>query len=226
MSTGAISFLFDYISPNAYLAWDRIEALATHHGRVVEPVPVLFAGLLNAHGLVGPAEVRVKWAWMLRDILRKAQRLDIPLEPPASHPFNSLLPLRVTSLPMDSDTRRRLVGALFRAIWAGGLNASDPAAVARIVSGTGLDGPRAVENAVTDATKRLLRRQTEAAVEQGVFGVPTMLVDGELFWGFDDFEPIDRMLSGDEPPLDTALLERWSSVTQSADRRGKDPDKT
>ena len=122
---GAVRFLFDYISPNAYIAWTRIHDLARRAGRSVEPVPVLFAGLLQAHGLKGPAEIPAKWRWMLRDILRKASELGIDLEPPESHPFNPLLALRVSSLELAVEPRRRMIDALFRAVWAGGPGARE-----------------------------------------------------------------------------------------------------
>ena len=59
-----IRFLFDYISSNAYLAWVELPKLAARYGALVVPVPVLFAGLLEAHGQLGPAEVRPKALWM------------------------------------------------------------------------------------------------------------------------------------------------------------------
>ena len=115
---GAVRFLFDYISPNAYIAWTRIHDLARRVDRFVEPVPVLFAGLLQAHGLQGPAEVPAKWRWMLRDILRKSTEFGIDLDPPESHPFNPLLALRISSLDLAAGSRRRMIDALFRAVWA------------------------------------------------------------------------------------------------------------
>jgi 2-hydroxychromene-2-carboxylate isomerase len=109
---------------------------------------------------------------------------------------------------------------LFRAVWARGQDVADPAVVARLASGAGLAGPQAVENAGDEAIKRRLRRNTEEAISAGAFGVPTMLVDGELFWGFDDFPVLDRCLSGEEPPFEPERVARWHAVQASADRRG------
>ena len=72
-SSSDIRFFLDYISSNAYLAWHEIHSLAEPYGRRVDPVPVLFAGLLNAHGQLGPAEVPPKALWMNRNIHRKAE---------------------------------------------------------------------------------------------------------------------------------------------------------
>jgi len=93
MASEAVRFYFDFVSPNAYLAWTQLPALAAQYGTAIEPVPVLFAGLLEAHGQLGPAEMPAKTRWMVRNNLRKAARLGVALNPPAFHPFNPLLAL-------------------------------------------------------------------------------------------------------------------------------------
>src|SRR4030095_6918845 len=135
-----IRFLFDFISSNAYLAWIQLPKLAARYGASVEPVPVLFAGLLEAHGQLGPAEVGPKARWMSRNNLRKAALLGLPLAPPAHHPFNPLLSLRLSSLPLPEEERRMLIDALFQAVWVRGVRASDPPAVADFVTAAGLRG--------------------------------------------------------------------------------------
>src|SRR5262249_17604158 len=208
MAARAVRFYFDYISPNAYLAWSQLHAMAERHGRSVEPVPVLFAGLLEAHGQLGPAEVPPKALWMARNNLRKATLLGIPLRPPASHPFNPLLVLRVSSLPIEEDARRRLIDALFAATWARELRVDDPAVVARAVDEAGLDGEALVAEAGRAESKARLRQQTELAIGAGVFGVPTAIVDGELFWGYDDFPFLERFLAGSDP-IDGEAAKAW-----------------
>jgi 2-hydroxychromene-2-carboxylate isomerase len=218
----AIDFYFDYISPNAYIAWTQIRELARRHGRQVTPHPVLFAGLLQAHGLLGPAEVPAKWRWMLRDIVRKCRRLDLPLRPPASHPFNPLLALRVSSLPMDPAARERLIDRLFHAVWAEAADVSEPATVAAAATAAGLDGDAVVESAARPETKAALRRRTDEAVERGAFGVPTMIAGGELFWGYDDFDHLEARLAGRDP-LDAEDLAPWLAIRPTATRRRPRP---
>jgi len=213
-----IRFFFDYISPNAWLAWARLRGFAARAGRGVEPVPVLFAGLLDASGRPGPAEVPAMWRWMVRNVLRKGALYGVPVNPPHSHPFNPLLALRVSSLPMSDAQREEVVESLFRAVWVDGVDLSDRSEVARRVSAAGMDGDRAVRDAGERQVKDLLRRRTEEAVAAGVFGVPTMLVDGELFWGNDDLEFMERFLGGRDPivPEDASP---WQRVPSSARRR-------
>ncbi|MDP3936655.1 MAG: 2-hydroxychromene-2-carboxylate isomerase [Deltaproteobacteria bacterium] len=216
--TGSIRFYFDYISSNAYLAWARLPELAARYGRSVEPVPSLFAGLLNAHGQLGPAEVLPKAWWMCKNNLRKAALIDLPLRAPAAHPFNPLLPLRVSSLSMPAGTKSKLISGLFAGHWARRVDISKPDAVAAIATEAGLDGEKALREAQAPEIKQHLRETTEAAVAEGVFGVPTMIVDGELFWGYDDFPYLERFLAG-EDPLDREALTEWAEIPRAVRRR-------
>ena len=188
-------FHFDFISPYAYLAWTQIHALAAKHGRTVEPVPVLFAGLLKAWGHKGPAQIPPKRAYVGKDIARNARLLGQPVRTPPQHPFNPLLALRVASLDMSAPARNALVNGLFGATWASGEGVTEAAVVARIAASCGV--PDAIERAGRDEAKQALRAATEAAVERGLWGVPTVDVDGELFWGLDSLPHLDRFLGGE-----------------------------
>lgn len=222
MPVTRLSFLFDFISPNAYIAWSRIHELAGRHQASVDPVPLLFAGLLSAKGAVGPAEVRDKWRWMIRDIVRKGAALGLTLEPPRSHPFNPLLALRLASLPLPDVERRRLIDALFGAVWAGGPGVTDPDVVADVLNAAGFDGPALVRDAGQPRAKARLREQTERAAAEGVFGVPSVIVRSDradrLFWGYDDFPQVDAYLAGNDS-LDETVLKAWEAVRPTAVRR-------
>jgi len=221
MGSAPIRFLFDYISHNAYLAWTQLPAVAARFGREIAIEPVLFAGLLNSHGQLGPAEVPPKARWMMLDVVRKARRLGVPIAPPHTHPFNPLLALRVTHAAAPGEERRRLVDALFRATWGESKDVSSPAEVARVASAAGLDGPALVAGAGSDAAKRRLREATERALADGVFGVPSFLADGALFWGFDDLGHLALFLGG-EDPLQAGDEARFTSYAASARRRRPD----
>jgi 2-hydroxychromene-2-carboxylate isomerase len=206
---GPLRFYFDFLSSNAYLAWIALPALAERHGRRIELVPVLFPKLLEAYGQLGPAEVPPKMRWMARNNLRKAKLLGVALRPPAFHPFNPLLALRISSLDLEDAARARLVSGLFRAVWTDRRHASDPAVVAAIADAAGLDGTALVAAAQTSEAKDRLRRQTADALSVGVFGVPTVRVDGELFFGYDDFDFLERFLAGNDP-LDATEAAIWT----------------
>src|SRR5438093_7281958 len=115
MPSTTLRFYFDYISSNAYLAWTQLPALAAKYGFAIEPVPVLFAGLLEAHGQLGPAEIPGKAVWMGKNNVRKAVLLGVPINPRTFDPFNLLLALRVSSLALEIAAGRALSGTRFDA---------------------------------------------------------------------------------------------------------------
>src|SRR5262245_19221684 len=153
MSALVVRFLFDFISPYAYLAWTQIHAVAERRGAVVEPEPVLFAALLNKHGNKGPAEIPPKRIYIFKDTLTRARRLGVPLVPPPTHPFNPLLALRAASIDLPGDRRRALIDALFQATWGGGGGVTGPAEVAAAATAAGLDGQAVIAAAGTHEVK-------------------------------------------------------------------------
>jgi 2-hydroxychromene-2-carboxylate isomerase len=221
LSAAPIRFCFDYISHNAYLAFTQLDLLEARFGRAFVLEPVLFAGLLNHWGQLGPAEVPPKARWMMLDVVRKARRLGVPIAAPATHPFVPLLALRATFAEREAARRKPIAAALFRAVWAESVDVSDAREVARVLEAAGLDGERIAAFAQSDAAKAELRAATERAIADGVFGVPSFLVDGELFWGFDDMVHLELHLAGRDPlaPGDPA---RFTAYRASARRRRPD----
>jgi 2-hydroxychromene-2-carboxylate isomerase len=213
-----VRFYFDFISPYAYLASTQIGALAARHGRTVELVPILFAGLLEANGQLGPAEIPRKRTYVFKDATRIAHALGVVLRPPPAHPFNPLLGLRVCSADLAPELRARAVATLFRAVWAGGPGITDPATVERLLDDAGLPGAALVASAATDQIKQRVRSQTDDALAHGAFGVPTMLVDGELFWGVDSLPHVERRLEGNDP-IDGIDIAAFLTMPVQASRR-------
>ena len=212
-----IKFYFDYISHNAYIAWTQMVDIAQKYDRVVEPVPVLFAGLLKAHNQLGPAEVPVKLNWMTSNVLRKAALLNIPLNPPASHPFNPLLSLRASLIDIEHEKRIELITSIFNGVWVEGLDVTNPEVMAEIFVKCGIDSQPALAECNGQQVKTRLLENTNQAIDNGVFGVPSMVIDDELFWGYDDFAYMELFLKG-EDPLDKKSLENWLHVKSSAQR--------
>jgi 2-hydroxychromene-2-carboxylate isomerase len=220
----AIELWFDFISPYAYLAWQRIHPLAAAHERELVYRPTLFAALLDHWGQLGPAEIGPKRVFVFKQVLRRAHALGVPLQPPPRHPFNPLLGLRLACLELDPATRRSLIDLLFRATWAGGPGIDEPAVVADLLRDAGLDADALIAAATTPANKRALIDNGEAAIAAGVFGVPTMIADGELFWGDDSVPELDAFLRG-EDPVDRDALARWRDLPVGAARaRASEPE--
>jgi len=215
---GRLYFYFDFISHNAWLAWGRAQELAAQHGLAFEPVPVVFGALLKANGQLGPAEVPPKLHWMLWNVLRKARLHGIPLAPPHSHPFNPLAALRLACCELPAAQRLRLIDRIFRATWAESRAVSEPEVLRELVLDCGLDDEALLAESQSDSVKARLRESTEAALAAGVFGVPSVRVRGELFWGFDDLPFLEQFLQGVDPLGDPAEHQAWLQVRPSVQR--------
>lgn len=198
-----VEFYFDVVSPYSWLAArqaGRVEAL----GARLEFRPVLFAGLLSAHGGKGPAELPAKRAYTMRDVLRVAARLGIAVAFPPTHPFNPLRALRMCIALDDLDARRRFAVALMNAAWQDGRDLADEAVLRDVTRACALEGDALLARAGDADVKQRLLDATAAAVAAGIFGVPTWRVDGELFWGADRIEALRWRLQGHG--IDEALL--------------------
>src|ERR1051325_673369 len=219
MPSPTIRFYFDYESPNAYLAWTQLPKLARRYAFTIDPAPILYAALLDAHGQLGPGESPAKGRWMNKNLARKAVLLGVPLNPPAFLPFNPLLALRTTLLLSDSPERDVLIDALFQAVWVRGLHVSETAVVEGVANEIGLPGGTLVAKAQMPEVKNQLRLRTDEAISRGVFGVPSMEVGDELFWGYDDFPYLELFLAGNDPIDATEFARRGRPVRPSSVRR-------
>ncbi|MBV8876889.1 MAG: 2-hydroxychromene-2-carboxylate isomerase [Gammaproteobacteria bacterium] len=176
-----VSWVFDVISPFAYLALPRLRDLPAHVE--LQVVPVLLAALLDHFGQRGPAEIPSKRRFTYRFVLWRARRLGLPLRMPPAHPFNPLAALRLV-IAAGSDLRA--AGTVLQAVFGEGRDATDPAVIAELAEQLGVRDP---EHALADpAVKQRLRDNTLWASARGVFGVPTLVIGEELFWGQDAFD--------------------------------------
>ena len=178
MSDAPLDWYFDFISPFAYLQWRRLRR--DHADVAINPKPVLFAAILNHVGQLGPAEIPQKRRHTYRMVLWQAREANIPLAFPPAHPFNPLPALRLCLAAPD---RAAAVDAIFAQIWEHGRAADSIEALAEVAHALGIDDPAAA--IARDEVKRELLANGEAALALGVFGVPTLHVRDELFWGND-----------------------------------------
>jgi len=188
-----ITFYLDFISPYAYLAFEHLPQALMGLSYSVTYKPVLFAALLKHHGQLGPAEIRGKREWTYRQVLWLARQHGIAIDLPASHPFNPLALLRLAvACDARGEPNRYTCETVFRHVWQGGAEASDPIRLQALEQGLASQRKLGV-----DAAKEMLRGHASEAIAQGVFGVPTFMVDGHLFWGFDALPMLRASLEGD-----------------------------
>ncbi|MEI6025792.1 MAG: DsbA family protein [Betaproteobacteria bacterium] len=189
-----LSFWFDPISPYAYLAFERLPQVLEGVSYSVGYRPVLFAGLLKQFDHKGPAEIEPKRAWTYRDVAWRAHTQGTRLDLPVAHPFNPLplLRLALACARPGGTPNRRVVEALFHHVWQGGQDAASPDRLAALRQA--LAPERDPDGAEVKAE---LRAGGETALAQGVFGVPTMVCEGRLFWGDDALPMLRAALQGD-----------------------------
>jgi 2-hydroxychromene-2-carboxylate isomerase len=170
--------------------------------------PVLFAGLLNHWGQKGPAEIPAKRTWTYRWCTWWAGELGIPFRFPAAHPFNPLPYLR---LSLAAGCSAHAIGAIFAHLWTTGEPAEK--GFEDLCADLEVDPARLVE--VKDA----LPSNTEEAAARGVFGVPSFVVDGEVFWGADAIDFLKRFLK-DPAVLHNDEMRRVDGLPVGAARKG------
>ena len=185
-----IAFWLDFISPYAYLAFEQLPLALEGLSYEVEYRPVLFAGLLKHHGQLGPAEIPGKREWTYRQVLWLAQANGVPMQMPATHPFN---PLGLLRLALACGPNRYVCESIFRHVWRGGADAADAARLAQLQQQLA-----PTRDPASDEVKNALKQATQDAIAAGLFGVPTFAVDDKLFWGFDSLPMLRAYLQGDE----------------------------
>ncbi len=181
-----VTWYFDFISPFAYICLHRLKELPAD--LAIEFRPVLFAAILDHWGQKGPAELPTKRRYTYRWSHWMATNLGLPFKYPAAHPFNPLHHLR---LAIACGSKPEAVRKIFDSIWTTGEDASDHQRFSVLCGELRVtaDALAALE------VKEALKKNTEAAIQRGVFGVPTFEVDGELFWGADSMDFLRAFLA-------------------------------
>ena len=200
---------FDFISPYSYLQHEvlhRIEAFAP-----IVPRPVLFAGLLQHYEHKGPAEIAPKKVHTFREVVWRAHQHGIPLTLPRAHPFN---PLPLLRLSIACNNERAAIAAIFRFVWQQGHLPTETEAFHRLCGELGVNDPAALEQ---PAIKQTLRENTQAAIREGLFGVPSLQIGREIYWGFDMTDAVIARLQGN-PVFDSPLMQRAGLLPDGVQR--------
>jgi 2-hydroxychromene-2-carboxylate isomerase len=205
------TWYFDFISPFAYLQFKAMAALRPR--LALTPRPILFAALLDHYGHKGPAEIPQKRRFTYRFVQWQADRVGVPLRFPPEHPFNPLAALR---LAVAGHCDWALIDAIFERIWVHGQRSDRASDFSELAARFGIAD---VEMALADAgVKSALRANTEAAIAAGVFGVPTVAVDGELYWGQDATPMLLDHLDA-KPVFSSVAMQRIDALPAAVERK-------
>ena len=183
-----VQLVFDFVSPNAYLIWWPLRDLLRESGAGLDVFPVFLGGMHkltgNAPPFVRDAEIKGKNAYAMLEMQRFVARHGLnrfKMNP--KFPFNSIMLQRML-YAADQDGRGvQFVEALLPAIWEEELDVGNVDAVAAAVTAAGFDLADLAQRAQTDEVKQGLIENTQDAVERGVFGIPTIFVGTEMFFG-------------------------------------------
>jgi len=185
-----IDFFYEFASSYSYIAAMRIAPVAKAAGVTVRWRPFLLGPIFKAQGWdTSPFNLYpAKGRYMVRDCERQCAALGLTFRLPEPFPQNTLLAARVATAALDEDWGEDFSRTIYRAEFAEGRNIGDPSVVAEIVQALGQNHAAVLARAQSDEIKGRLRAETEEAQRLGIFGAPSFVAGGELFWGNDRLE--------------------------------------
>ena len=192
----SVEFFFDVGSPTSYLAWTQLPRLCSREDTKLVYRPILLGGVFRETGNASPAAVPAKGRYVARDIERYAQRYDVPFAHNPYFPINTLHLMRaIAGVQLRRPGRfEACLEATFRSIWVDRLDMGDPEIAAGVLVKAGVM-PNELLMLVNDPeVKDALKANTDEAVRRGVFGVPTMFVGTEMFFGQDRLDFVREAL--------------------------------
>ncbi len=195
-----VDYYFSAISPWSYLGHARFAAMAKRHGAAVKVKPVDFGKVFPVSGgLPLPKRAPQRQAYRLVELKRFRDHLGLPLNlQPKFFPAPADLAAQfiiAAGREGGTEAAMRLTGACMRACWAEERNIADPATLAAICGEQGMNGEKLSAAAQSDAVVAEYAANTEEAIARNVFGAPSYVVDGEIFWGQDRLEFVERALA-------------------------------
>jgi 2-hydroxychromene-2-carboxylate isomerase len=191
-----VEFFFDLGSPASYLAYTQLPGICHESGATLVYRPMLLGAVFQATGNASPAMIPAKGRYMLRDLARHAERYGVPMRFNPHFPLNTLTLMRLlVAVQLHQPERfEALVQALFTAIWVDGLNLGEPAKVAEVLGQAGFDAEALLTQCAEPSVKEALKASSEEAVARGVFGAPSIFVEGELYFGQDRLDFVRETL--------------------------------
>ena len=185
-----VQFWFDFASTYSYPAAMRIESTAAAHGAAVEWNGFLLGPVFKAQGWndspfnIYPAKGKYMW----RDMERICDALGLPFRRPSVFPRNGILAARIAARFKTAPWIGKFVRTVYTANFAEDLNIAEHSVVAGCVRAAGMDPDEIIRGSTSADSKPLLREHNEIAAQLNIFGAPSFVANGELFWGNDRME--------------------------------------
>lgn len=193
-----VDVYYSLASPWTYLGWRRFRDIVARTGAEATYKPVSLARVFPVSGgLPLPKRAPQRQAYRMMELKRWSAHLGIPINfEPRHFPVDEGLAARmVIAHRQRGGDPAPLSGAILAAVWAEERDIADPATLRAIAAAEGLDGAALLAAAEDEAARAAYAADTEEAIERGVFGAPTFIVDGELFWGQDRLDFVERALA-------------------------------
>jgi 2-hydroxychromene-2-carboxylate isomerase len=192
-----IDFYFDVLSPFSWLAATQSEKFEKEMNIEFNFIPILLGAILNHFEAKGPAEIPVKKAYTFNDVLRWCSIYKLDFVGPPTHPFNPLLALRVCTACEEGPKRNLLARELMNETWLRGTAIDTEEGVGIVIKKLGMDAAALFAQAQSPEIKEKLKQNTAAAIEKGIFGVPTFSDGKNFFWGNDRMQMLKLHLKGE-----------------------------
>jgi len=194
-----IELIFDFVSPNAYLIWQPLKDIAEKHGATIEITPAFLGGMHkltgNAPPFIRDAEVKGKNEYAMLELGRFVKKHGLAKFKMNPHfPFNTITLLRML-IALEPAKHADFIELLLPPIWEDGLDVTDADMLGKILQDGGFDAAELLARTQDPTIKQALIDNTENAVARGAFGIPTMYVDGEMYFGKERLGQIDDQLS-------------------------------
>lgn len=189
-----VTFYYDYGSPASYLAWTQLPALCKRYDADLVYQPVLIGGLFKITGNHSPVTVEPKGTWFFQDMTRFAERYGVPFRKNPFFIINSLPLMRGALWAEEQGRLEDYNRTMFEACWVDGKDLNDPAVIMATLKEGGFDANAAAAAIQTDQIKQRLKDKTQAAADQGIFGVPFMIAGNERHFGQDRLDWIEAAL--------------------------------
>ncbi|MEO0437862.1 MAG: 2-hydroxychromene-2-carboxylate isomerase [Pseudomonadota bacterium] len=190
-----VEFYFDFGSPTAYLANGQLQKLCMQYDAGLVYKPVLLGGIFKATGNAPPAAVPAKGVYMNNDLPRFAERYGMLLNFNPHFPVNTLQLMRGVYAARELGVASEYIETMFKAMWVDEKNMGEMEVVAEVLGSAGLDAAAIAEKIVQPEIKQALIADTEAAVNRGLFGAPTIFLGEEMFFGQDRLDFVEERLA-------------------------------